>query len=212
MRQGQNSKRSRGRSGGRRNASPRHQSFDSNGPSIRIRGNANQVYEKYIQLARDANTAGDRVAAENMYQHAEHYFRIMNVDDGDSQQRGQNRGNGSDQRQHHRNPQHGQDDASSGTDTGTSAEPSTPGESGGGVNGAGEKRGNGAAEPDQTDGESPSNTDDPRPERQPRRSRRSSGRPRNDAPAVEAEAEASESVAEPEPVAEKAEADSKEAH
>lgn len=96
MRQGQNSKRSRGRGGGRRNVSPRHQNFDSNGPSIRIRGNAHQVYEKYLQLARDANSAGDRIMAENMYQHAEHYFRILNVDDGEGFRN--NRGNGGDYR------------------------------------------------------------------------------------------------------------------
>lgn len=78
--------------------SPRHQNFDSNGPSIRIRGNAHQVYEKYLQLARDANAAGDRIMAENMYQHAEHYFRILNVDDGEGYQSRQNRGNGSDTR------------------------------------------------------------------------------------------------------------------
>jgi hypothetical protein len=96
MRQGQSSKRSRGRGGGRRNVSPRHQNFDSNGPSIRIRGNAHQVYEKYLQLARDANAAGDRIMAENMYQHAEHYFRILNVDDGEGFRN--NRGNGNDPR------------------------------------------------------------------------------------------------------------------
>jgi hypothetical protein len=99
MRQGQGSKRSRGRGGGRRNAPQRHQNFDSNGPSIRIRGNANQVYEKYLQLARDANTAGDRVAAENMFQHAEHYFRVLNAEERESQQaqaRLQNRNDGED--------------------------------------------------------------------------------------------------------------------
>lgn len=104
MRQGQNPKRSRGRGGGgggRRNVSPRHQNFDSNGPSIRIRGNASQVYEKYLQLARDANAAGDRINAENMYQHAEHYFRILNVDDGEGNQarNNNNRGNGNESRQ-----------------------------------------------------------------------------------------------------------------
>ena len=99
MRQGQNPKRSRGRSGGgRRNTSPRHQNFDSNGPSIRIRGNAHQVYEKYLQLARDAHTAGDRIAAENMYQHAEHYFRLVNIEDGDNNQSRQNRGDNNDSR------------------------------------------------------------------------------------------------------------------
>jgi len=72
-------KRSRGR--GRRppiNNNP-NRTFDSAGPEIKIRGSASHVYEKYMQLARDANTAGDRVAAENYLQHAEHYWRIMAV-------------------------------------------------------------------------------------------------------------------------------------
>ncbi|MDH5557846.1 MAG: DUF4167 domain-containing protein [Alphaproteobacteria bacterium] len=81
MRQGQNPKRSRGRSSGRRNNVPtRHQTFDSNGPSVRIRGSANQVHEKYLAMAADAASAGDRIAAENFQQHAEHYFRIINAD------------------------------------------------------------------------------------------------------------------------------------
>jgi hypothetical protein len=79
MKQGQGSKRTRGRNGGRRGTN-RQQLFDSNGPSVRIRGNAFQVHEKYLGLARDAASAGDRVAAENYYQHAEHYFRIYSVD------------------------------------------------------------------------------------------------------------------------------------
>ncbi len=54
----------------------RHQTFDSNGPDVRVRGNAWQVYEKYQSLARDAVSAGDRVMAENYQQHAEHYYRI----------------------------------------------------------------------------------------------------------------------------------------
>ncbi len=57
----------------------RHQTFDSNGPEVRIRGNAYQVHEKYLTLARDATSSGDRIAAENFFQHAEHYFRIMNL-------------------------------------------------------------------------------------------------------------------------------------
>jgi hypothetical protein len=55
------------------------QTFDSNGPSVKIRGNAYQVFERYVALAREAQAGGDRVAAENFYQHAEHYFRIMNA-------------------------------------------------------------------------------------------------------------------------------------
>lgn len=58
-------------------ASMRHQTFDSNGPDVRVRGNAWQVYEKYQTLARDAGGCGDKVAAENYQQHAEHYYRII---------------------------------------------------------------------------------------------------------------------------------------
>ena len=58
-------------------AALRHQTFDSHCLDVRVRGNAWQVYEKYQQLARDANSSGDRVAAENYLQHAEHYFRII---------------------------------------------------------------------------------------------------------------------------------------
>lgn len=51
--------------------------FESNGPDIKIRGTAQHIAEKYVQLARDANAAGDPVVAENYYQHAEHYLRII---------------------------------------------------------------------------------------------------------------------------------------
>ncbi|MEH6632603.1 MAG: DUF4167 domain-containing protein [Halopseudomonas aestusnigri] len=52
--------------------------FDSNGPGGRIRGNASQLKEKYLQLARDATVSGDRVLAESLHQFAEHYFRVVN--------------------------------------------------------------------------------------------------------------------------------------
>lgn len=68
-------KRSRGR--GRRQQNPVNRSYDSNGPDVRVRGTASQVYEKYQALARDAMSSGDRVMAENYGQHAEHYFRIL---------------------------------------------------------------------------------------------------------------------------------------
>src|SRR5271168_4826869 len=88
MRQGPNPKRSRGRNnnnnnnnnnnGGRRPNLPlRMQTFDSNGPDVRIRGSAYQVHEKYLQLARDAASSGDRIIAESYFQHAEHYYRII---------------------------------------------------------------------------------------------------------------------------------------
>ena len=63
-----------------------NQTFDSNGPNIKIRGSAHQIYERYLALAREAATSDDRVAAENFYQHAEHYFRINNVNRDANQQ------------------------------------------------------------------------------------------------------------------------------
>jgi len=92
MRQGQGAKRSRGRNNGRRNAPARMQNYDSNGPSVRIRGNAYQVHEKYLQLARDAHSAGDRIMTENYYQHAEHYLRIINADLAEAERNGQSVG------------------------------------------------------------------------------------------------------------------------
>ncbi len=68
----------------------RIQTFDSNGPNVKIRGNAYQVFERYVALAREAAASGDRIAAENFYQHAEHYFRIMNAN-GDANQHGAQR-------------------------------------------------------------------------------------------------------------------------
>jgi uncharacterized protein DUF4167 len=100
MRPGQKN-RSRGRNGGggggmmphhNRGPRPPHrsQTFESNGPSVKIRGNAYQVFERYVAMAREAQTSGDRVAAENLYQHAEHYYRIMNAQ-GEGQGQGQPR-------------------------------------------------------------------------------------------------------------------------
>ena len=77
MRPGQN-KRMRGRpSSNRRGPNPLTRSYESNGPDVKIRGNAHHIAEKYLQLARDAHTSGDPVAAENYLQHAEHYFRLI---------------------------------------------------------------------------------------------------------------------------------------
>ncbi len=67
----------RGRNQRRRQGTNPNRALDSNGPEVRIRGTANQVYDKYIALARDASSAGDRVKAENYLQHAEHYFRLI---------------------------------------------------------------------------------------------------------------------------------------
>lgn len=57
----------------------RNHVFDSNGPDVRVRGTAQQLFEKYLQLGRDATSSGDRVMAESYFQHAEHYFRILNA-------------------------------------------------------------------------------------------------------------------------------------
>src|ERR1700749_2801318 len=76
MRPGQN-KRMRGRNNNRRGPNPLTRSYESNGPDVKIRGNAHHIAEKYLQLARDAHTSGDPVAAENYLQHAEHYFRLI---------------------------------------------------------------------------------------------------------------------------------------
>lgn len=55
-----------------------NRAFESNGPdNVKVRGNAQHVFERYQQLARDATSGGDRVLAENYLQHAEHYFRLL---------------------------------------------------------------------------------------------------------------------------------------
>jgi len=61
----------------RRNQNPLTRVYESNGPDVKIRGTANHVAEKYLQLARDAQSSGDPVSAENYFQHAEHYFRLI---------------------------------------------------------------------------------------------------------------------------------------
>jgi hypothetical protein len=55
----------------------RNHVFDSSGPEQRVRGTAQQLYDKYQQMGRDASSSGDRVLAEAYYQYAEHYFRII---------------------------------------------------------------------------------------------------------------------------------------
>jgi hypothetical protein len=81
MRNGQNNKRMRNRNNNnnnnRRGQNPMTRVYESNGPDIKIRGTASHIAEKYLQLARDARSSGDPVAAENYYQHAEHYFRLI---------------------------------------------------------------------------------------------------------------------------------------
>jgi len=80
MRPQQQNRRMRGRgnnNNNRKGPNPLTRSYESNGPDVKIRGTAQQVAEKYAALARDAQSSGDRVMAENYLQHAEHYNRII---------------------------------------------------------------------------------------------------------------------------------------
>src|SRR4051812_22306527 len=80
MRNGQKRMRGRGNNNNnnhRRSHNPLTRVYESNGPDVKIRGTASHIAEKYIQLARDSQSSGDPVAAENYYQHAEHYFRLI---------------------------------------------------------------------------------------------------------------------------------------
>jgi Domain of unknown function (DUF4167) len=83
MKQNNNNRRARGRGprkphgmGGGHN---KGQGYDGGGQELRVRGNAYQVLEKYLQLARDAGASGDRIAAENFLQHADHYYRVLSA-------------------------------------------------------------------------------------------------------------------------------------
>jgi hypothetical protein len=108
MRPGQQNKRGRGRgnnnNGGgggggnnnfnRKGGNPLSRTYDSSGPDIKIRGTAQHIAEKYSQLARDAQSSGDRVIAENYLQHAEHYNRIIAAAQAQMQDRFQHQDRG----------------------------------------------------------------------------------------------------------------------
>ena len=107
MRPGQQNKRGRGRGGSnngggnnfnRKGGNPLTRTYDSSGPDVKIRGTAQHIAEKYAALARDAQSAGDRVIAENYLQHAEHYNRIIAAAQAQMQERFQrdDRGEGHD--------------------------------------------------------------------------------------------------------------------
>ncbi len=126
MKRGRNQRR---RQGGGPNP---NRALDSNGPDVRIRGTAQQIYDKYLALARDAQSSDDRVKAENYLQHAEHYFRVLRATqgsapvsqfdqnddrDGDADQPGVNEG----REQRHERPQqqsYSNEDASGGEQAG----------------------------------------------------------------------------------------------
>ena len=61
----------------RRSGGGNGNNFESNGPSIKVRGSSKQIYEKYLSLARDARSSGDSVLQESYSQHAEHYARLL---------------------------------------------------------------------------------------------------------------------------------------
>ena len=100
-----NNRRSRSRgSNNKRYPNQKGGVFESNGPDVKIRGTPHQVHEKYLGLARDAASTGDRVQAEAYFQYAEHYYRIMHSDQGNGAGRG-GRGNRNQQHQHQQQPQ-----------------------------------------------------------------------------------------------------------
>ena len=93
MKQGSSNRRSRSRGGGKRHSGGgKNSNFESNGPEVKIRGSAQQVQEKYLALARDATTSGDRISAEAFFQYAEHYYRIINGDGGNGAGKGAGKG------------------------------------------------------------------------------------------------------------------------
>ena len=87
----------------------RNHVFDSSGPDMRMRGTAQQLFEKYLQLGRDATGGGDRVMAESYFQYAEHYFRILNAMNQVQGNQGPN--NGQSQSQDRRRWQNGPESA-----------------------------------------------------------------------------------------------------
>ena len=105
MRQSQ--KNNRARSRGRKPSNPLSRSYDSNGPDVKIRGTASHIAEKYQSLARDAQASGDIVLAENYYQHAEHYLRIIAAAQASNRDNDNRHGNG-DQPSVGRNSRRGQ--------------------------------------------------------------------------------------------------------
>jgi hypothetical protein len=77
MRGRNNNNNNNNNNGNRKAPNPLQRSYESNGPDVKVRGTAQHVAEKYLQLARDAQSSGDPVSAENYFQHAEHYYRIL---------------------------------------------------------------------------------------------------------------------------------------
>ncbi len=87
VKQGPSSKRTYRRGNGRTGGNPQARTNRNNGQAVRGGGNARQVMEKYLALARDATTAGDRITAEGYFQHADHYYRVMTANGRDPGER-----------------------------------------------------------------------------------------------------------------------------
>ena len=88
MKHSSNPRRGRTRNNGRRHSSSKSVNIESNGPETKIRGTVQQVLDKYLAMARDAFSSGDRIAAEGFFQYAEHYYRVIHTG-RDAQQEGQ---------------------------------------------------------------------------------------------------------------------------
>jgi hypothetical protein len=109
MKHNTGSRRPRNRSGGGGGGNKRHgggrNSFESNGPEVKVRGTAQQVLEKYLALGRDAATAGDRIKSEAYFQYAEHYYRIANADGAPGNNTNQNQNQNQNQHRRGSHPQ-----------------------------------------------------------------------------------------------------------
>jgi hypothetical protein len=116
MRSGQQKQRGRGRNNGgggnnnnnRKGGNPLSRSYDSTGPDVKVRGTAQQIAEKYMNLARDAQSVGDNVMAENYLQHAEHYNRIIAAAQAQMQERYQRNDRDNNERDHGGERDHGE--------------------------------------------------------------------------------------------------------
>jgi len=87
MKHNPNNRRPRSRGGKQRHSGGGgRNNYDSSGPDGKVRGSAQQVLDKYLSLAQDAYSAGDRIAAESFYQFAEHYYRVLNADGANNNQ------------------------------------------------------------------------------------------------------------------------------
>jgi hypothetical protein len=121
MKQG-NNRRSRSRGGGKRHGGGKGHNFESSGQETKMRGSAHQLHEKYLALARDASSAGDRIAAESFYQYADHYHRILNADGGNGAGRHQQQH----PQQHRGGPDQRHDQRPSGNPHGSGPQPVVP--------------------------------------------------------------------------------------